>query len=207
MPKYYELAFYNGDDPDVVRRWNEIIILINARSKTPASDLGEKLKFFEDKEVLWKFKACVMSAYNFGSGMRRAGGIPRSLGGYNEAYEKAAAVLKSRDLVFTGLMSGNVLHARVFEFENRSGKTVAIRVPYFPSNGYATEVADLDLLASLAKITARGIHRSVGADPAHFKQIRERWKKVDESIPDELAEKELPLITDGNVVHVEWAEP
>lgn len=207
MPGSYEISLYNGDDPDIARRWNEIIKTINAGGKVSASELGEKLRFFEDDEVHWQFKSIAISAYTFGCGMLRAGGAPRALGGYNAAYEKAAATLKSRDLLFTRLMGGDVLHGRVFEFENLSGKTVAIGVAYFPSNGHATEVVDLDLLASLAKISARGLHRSVGANPARFEENRERWKRIDESIPDEVAGQELPRVPEGNVVHVEWAEP
>jgi hypothetical protein len=207
MPASYELSFYKGNDLDAARKWNDIIKTVNSGRKVPAAELGDKIKFFDDEEVYFKFQASVISAYTFGSGMYKAGGQPYGLSGYNAAYEKAADVLGTRDLFFDRVMSGDVLSSRVFEFEDRSGKSVAIGVPYYASDGCNTEVIDLDLLTSLAEITARSYHRAVGADPAEFEKKRERWRSIDENIPDELVEKEFPRTNDGNVVHVEWAKP
>jgi hypothetical protein len=199
MPTSYELSFYNGNDLDAARRWNDIIKTVNSGCKTTASELGEKFKFFDDDEVYFRFKSCVISAYTFGSGILRAGGQPYGLAGYNAAYEKAAEVLGTRDLFFVRVIGGGALAARVFEFENRSGKSVAVGVPYYASDDCETEVIDLGLLASLAEISARSLHRSIGADPARFAEYDEYWKNLDERIPDELVEIEFPRTNDDNV--------
>jgi hypothetical protein len=202
MPLYNVLTFYNGYDPGVARKWNEIIKTINARRKVSASDLGEKLKFFEDEKVLWQFKAATISAYTFGCGMIEGGGSPRPLRGYNAAYEKAAAVLKNHDLLFTRMISGGYHYDQYFEFESRSGKKVAILAGFVPLNDYPTEVADLDLLTTLNEISARSLYRTVGADPGRFEEKREWWKRIDESIPDERAGQELARVTEEPVFHV-----
>lgn len=207
MPASYELSYYKGNDLDVVRKWNDIITTVNKGQKVPASELGDKLKYFDDDEVYFKFKASVISAYTFGCGMYKAGGQPYGLSGYNAACEKAAEVLGTGDLFFTRVMAGDVLAARVFEFENRSGKSVAVGVPYYASDGCKTEVIDLDLLASLAEISVKGLYRSIGADPARFAEYNEQWKSLDERIPDELVKKEFPRTNDDNVFHVKQAQP
>jgi hypothetical protein len=207
MPGSYELSFYNGDDPDIARRWNEIIKTINVSGKVSASELGEKLNFFEDDEVHWQFKSSVISAYTFGCGMVGGGGPPGSLYGYNAAFEKAAEVLKSRDLLFTRMMTGDVIYGLVFEFESRSGETAAIAIVSCRPYDSPPEVADLALLASLAEITARSLRRGVSGDIARSERYREMWKNIDESIPDDVAGQELPRVPEKNLGQTERAEP
>ena len=208
MPVYNVLSFYNGDYPDVAKKWNEVISVINAGRKVPASELGEKLKFFDDDEVRRQFSSSTISVYTFGCGtIQGGGGLPKPLYGYNAAYEKAAAVLKNHDLLFTRMISGGYHYDQYFEFESLSGKKVTILVGFVPLNDYPTEVADLDLLTTLNEISARSLYRTVGADPGRFEEKREWWKRIDESIPDEVAGQELPRVPGENVGQTEWTEP
>jgi len=203
-PIFYALAFYKGDDVDVVKRWNEIVKKINAGSKTSASELSEEFKFFEDKDVRRLLSSSVVSAYTFGCGMiEGGGGTPESLRGYNAAYEKAAGVLNSRDLYFTRLIWGGYHFREVFEFEDRSGNKVAIVVDYVPQNEYPAAIADLGVIAADSEGLVKGWHEFIGEEPTRVEKHKDYWEIIQNKVPDDLAEQELARVPGENATQFE----
>lgn len=191
MPAFYMVATYNGKDLRVVRKWNAIVRDINVGSRMPAKELAERLAFFFGEKVFRQFTWVSIPTYTFlGTFQAASRGIPPALWGYEEAYERAKELYGRDDFYFARIIALGHAHVQAFEFVDRYGETVAIKVDKYERAG----------LANLKEITKRmhnwvnGWYELFDADPDLIERNASGWREIELKVPDEAAQKEFPKI-------------
>jgi hypothetical protein len=202
MPFCYMIEAFPPKDGELVARWNEVIVKLNAGARLPAAELAAELEALYAVEYepfrfgkagetgdgqrnpLLDFASAAVATFTFdppGGILGASGGPPfPALYEYGRAYRAASEHFGGDEAFYFSriIATGPFEHHQIFEFENDAGEKVAL----MPDRQLRIRLADVEEHASAMREKVRKKYEFFKEYDVGAEKNRARWEEIAEGL-------------------------
>jgi len=202
MPYCYMIEAFPPEEAELVARWNEVIVKLNAGGRLPAAELAAELealyavayapfRFGEagdiddgERNPLLDFASAIVVAFTFdppGGILGASGGPPfPALYEYGRAYRAASEHFGGDETFYFSriIATGPFQYHQIFEFENDAGEKVALAV----DADYGVSIAEVEEHAAAMREAVREKYELLKRDDTSAERNRALWEEIAEGL-------------------------